>query len=53
LTLQGDIEISLKIKNLSAVFWYAVIGNPIGDKNDTWRNQKTNVLHLDLTYQLN
>lgn len=53
LVLQGDVEISLKIKNLSAVFWYAVIGNPIGDKNDTWRNQKKNVLHLDLTYQLN
>lgn len=49
--LSGDLFITLKIKNLAAVFWYGIIGNPIGDKNDTFLG-KNNFFHLDLCYDI-
>lgn len=51
LWLSKKVEITLKIKDLAAVFWYAVIGNPIGDKNDTYQ-RRDQFLHIDMCYKL-
>jgi DNA-binding HxlR family transcriptional regulator len=49
--IEGETRITLKIKNLATVFWYGVIGNPIGDKLDTFR-KKEFYLHVDLCYEI-
>ncbi len=52
LNLIGDVTITLKVKNLAAIFWYGIIGNHIGNKNDSYR-KKGHYIHLDLCYKIN
>lgn len=48
--LKGEVYLTLKAKNVSVVLWYGVIGNPIGDKKDTFRNPRQ-YLHADMCYE--
>ncbi len=49
--LNQEITLTLKVKNLSAVFWYGIIGNLVGTKQDTFRKQGI-YLHADMCYQI-
>jgi hypothetical protein len=51
ITLQDQAELTLKIKNMPAIFWYAILGNPMGDHLDT-RRKDGYVIHADLCYKL-
>lgn len=49
--LKDEVVLTLKIKNLSAVFWYGIMGNPVGDKQDTFR-KKGSFIHADMCYHI-
>jgi len=46
--VEGRTVFSLKIANISAVFWYAIIGNIIGDKDDTVSNNGE-IINIDFS----
>lgn len=49
---KDEVILTLKVKNISAVFWYGVIGNPTGDSHDTFKSENE-YYHVDMCYKFN